>query len=410
MKAFLFISALFISTLSIGQSVQRIEAMRMVQRGDNLLQMSMFQDAIFAYTNAITTDNSYAEAYMKRSSLYQRLGQQREAKQDYETAVRLNPYSAFVLDEKARLNFMIEQYSEGLANLEHAIAMEPDNHMLRDHRVDGYILTGEYYAAKNDLEILRETGFNKELTLLKQGLIQFLENDYEAAEGSLQAVLELNPENALAYDVLGLISLRAGNINEAIGRFDQAIAINPKFALAIYNKGVAYKMNGLDEKALSLFDQAIDAQLDIAPVYFARGLLRRELGDYEGAIEDYSSMNTFDSVYFNAVYNRAFTYEMIGDFENALRDANSAIELNPDDAHAWKLRGNIHLLFGDYGEAVIDYTQALKLDGEMTEALFSRGLAKVLNYRLKDGCQDMKLAREMGYSEADEAIGNFCGP
>ena len=59
---------------------------------------------------------------------------------------------------------------------------------------------------------------------------------------------------------------------------------------------------------------------------------------------------------------------------------------------------------------MIDYTQALKLDGEMTEALFSRGLAKVLNYRLKDGCQDMKLAREMGYSGADQAIGNFCGP
>ena len=151
MKGILIVLVLSISSITFGQSVQRIEAMRMVQRGDNLLQMGMFQDAIFAYTNAITTDNSYAEAFMKRSSLYQRLGQSREAKQDYETALRLNPYSAYVLDEKAKLNFMIEQYSEGLENLEHAIAMEPDNHMLRDHRVDGYILTGEYYSAKNDL-------------------------------------------------------------------------------------------------------------------------------------------------------------------------------------------------------------------------------------------------------------------
>ena len=169
-------------------------------------------------------------------------------------------------------------------------------------------------------------------------------------------------------------------------------------------------MNGHNEKALELFDQAIETQLDIAPVYFARGLLKKELGDVIGAIDDYSKMNQFDSTYFNAIYNRAFTYEMIGDFENALLDANRAIELNPDDAHAWKLRGNIHMLFGEYGEAVIDYTQALKLDNLMIEAMFSRGLSKVLNYRLKDGCEDMRMARNLGYEGGDQAIGNFCGP
>ncbi|HAW19466.1 MAG TPA: hypothetical protein DCX14_04715 [Flavobacteriales bacterium] len=393
----------------MAQSPQRIEAMRMLQKGDNLVQMGHFEDAIFSYTNAIATDNAYAEAFMKRSSMLQRLGRTTEAKRDYETALRLNPYSAFVLDEKAKLNFMIEKYGEGLENLEHAIAMQPDNHQLRDHRVDGYILTGEYISARNDIELLKESGYNKELTLLKHGLIQFLENELYLARVSFEAVLEINPENALAYDVLGLIALKEKNIDEAIGHFDQAIAINPDFALAIYNKGVAYKMNGLNEKALDLFDQAIEIQLDIAPVYFARGLLKKELGDMKGAIEDYSQMNTFDTTYFNAIYNRAFAYEMIGDFDNALIDANHAIELNPDDAHAWKLRGNIHMLFGDYGEAVIDYTQALKLDGEMIEALFSRGLSKVLNYRLKDGCEDMRLAREMGYEGADEAISNFCG-
>jgi tetratricopeptide (TPR) repeat protein len=410
MKHVLTIIFSVIVAVVLAQSPQRIEAMRMVQKGDNLIQMGHFEDAIFSYTNALSTDNSYAEAFMKRSSLYQRLGRTTEAKRDYETALRLNPYSAYVLDDKAKLDFMISKYGDGLENLEHAIAMEPDNHMLRDHRVDGYILTGEYLDAKNDLELLRETGYNEELTLLKNALIQFLENDLYLARISFEGVLELNPNNALAYDVLGLIDLKEKNIDEAIGHFDQAITINPDFALAIYNKGVAYKMNGHNEKALELFDKAIETQLDIAPVYFARGLLRRELGDMKGAIDDYSQMNQFDSTYFNAIYNRAFAFEMIGDFENALIDANRAIEIDPDDAHAWKLRGNIHMLFGEYGEAVIDYTQALKLDNLMVQAMFSRGLSKVLNYRLKEGCDDMRMARELGYDKGDEAIGNFCGP
>lgn len=405
-----FFFMFMVSAACLAQSPQRIDAMLMVQQGDNQVQMGLLQDAVFSYTNAIVTDKSYAEAYMKRSSLLQRLGRTTEAKQDYATALRINPYSAYVLDEKAKLNFMIENYGEGLQNLEHAISMEPDNHLLRDHRVDGYILTGEYIAAKNDLEILRETGFNEELILLKQGLVQFLENDPITAQATFEEVLEINPENALAHDVLGLIALRKKNFTEAIDHFNKAIEINPNFALAMYNMGVAYKIAGNPEKALEYFDKAIDTHLTVSQVYFARGLLRREMGDFEGAIQDYSETNEFDSLYFDAIYNRAFAYEMIGDFQNALEDANEAIELDPDDAHAWKLRGNIYMLFGDYREAIIDYTQALKLDDQMVEALFSRGLCKVLNYRFKEGCADLQACRDLGYPHANEALANFCGP
>ena len=121
-------------------------------------------------------------------------------------------------------------------------------------------------------------------------------------------------------------------------------------------------------------------------------------------------MNQFDTVYFNAVYNRAFTYKMIGDYENALIDANKAIEIDPRDAHAWMLRGKIHMLFRDYSEAIIDYTQAMQLDSEMVEAQFNRGLAKILDYRIPEGCDDLEAADSRGFEPAHEALGDFCGP
>lgn len=402
---------LLMITLSLqAQSPQRIQAIQMVQQGDNQIQMGLMQDAVLSYTNAIITDASFAKAYMKRSSLLQRLGRTTEARQDYETAIRLNPYSVYALDEKAKHNFMLEKYGEGVEHLEHAIAMEPENDQVRDHLVDGYILTGEYLAAKDDLDKLKETDYNEETTLLREALVLFLESDLSNAQTEFEEVLEINPENALAYDVLGLISLKRRDYREALSLFDEAIAANPDFALAMYNKGVAHKLNNQPEEALTWFNKAIDKHLDIAPVYFARGLLKREMGDYKGAIQDYSEMNSFDSTYFNAIYNRAFAYEMIGDFDHALEDANRAIEIDPEDAHAWKLRGNIHMLFGDYGEAIIDYTQALKLDDQMIEALFSRGLSKVMDHRVRDGCQDLRMAEEMGYEEAGEVLANFCGP
>lgn len=403
-----------IAFTSVAQSPQRIEAMRMVQNGDNFLRSARFEDAIAEYTNAITTDNSYADAYMKRSAIYSRLGRTTEAKRDYERATMINPSSSYVLDDQAKGDFLSDRYWEGLKNLEHAIAMDPDNSLLRDHRVDGYILTGEYLKAKNELEVLADAAVTEEAIDqsnidLRMALIAYLEGDMVEARNRIELVLDQN-DIALAYDVLGLIDLSEKNLEIAIDNFNKAIDLNPDFALAIYNKAVAYKMMGKEDLALRFFDQAIDVQLSIAPVYFARGLTRRKVGDYKGAIDDYTKMNQFDTVYFNAVYNRAFTYKMIGDYENALIDANKAIEIDPRDAHAWMLRGKIHMLFRDYSEAIIDYTQAMQLDSEMVEAQFNRGLAKILDYRIPEGCDDLEAADSRGFEPAHEALGDFCGP
>ena len=98
-----------IAFTSVAQSPQRIEAMRMVQNGDNFLRSARFEDAIAEYTNAITTDNSYADAYMKRSAIYSRLGRTTEAKRDYERATMINPSSSYVLDDQAKADFLSDR-------------------------------------------------------------------------------------------------------------------------------------------------------------------------------------------------------------------------------------------------------------------------------------------------------------
>ena len=98
------------ATKGLAQSPQRIEATRMVQMGENRMQQAKFEEAIFSYSNAIATDPYYAEAYMKRASIYRKLGRYREAKQDYEKARMMNPYSAYVMDANAKINFLTTDY------------------------------------------------------------------------------------------------------------------------------------------------------------------------------------------------------------------------------------------------------------------------------------------------------------
>jgi len=160
--------------LSQAQSAQRIEAVRMIQEGDNNIQLARFNDAIFSYTNAITTDPTYAEAYMKRASILQRLGRYSEAKQDMEKAKQMNPYSAYVMDGNAKLNFISADYAKGLEEVEAALRLDPENTSFLDHRADGYILSGEYEEAMEDIEALLQRSYHLDLTYLKQGLVYFL--------------------------------------------------------------------------------------------------------------------------------------------------------------------------------------------------------------------------------------------
>ena len=90
MRIFVTVIALILTAeFTYSQSPQRIEAMRMVQEGDNNIQLGRHEDAIFKYTNAITTDPSYAEALIKRASVYHRVGRYTEAERDLTMAQRI---------------------------------------------------------------------------------------------------------------------------------------------------------------------------------------------------------------------------------------------------------------------------------------------------------------------------------
>ena len=80
----------FVGPEMYAQSAQRMRALQLIQEGDNNLQMGLFNDAIFSYTNSITTDPTYAEAYMKRASILQRVGRYTEAKRDMEKAKQMS--------------------------------------------------------------------------------------------------------------------------------------------------------------------------------------------------------------------------------------------------------------------------------------------------------------------------------
>lgn len=108
-------------------------------------------------------------------------------------------------------------------------------------------------------------------------------------------------------------------------------------------------------------------------------------------------------------YNNGMDKYRQKDFAGALSDFTVAIELNSKFAEAYYFRG---LLYGKefhkYSKAIKDFTKAIKLKGDYAEAYYNRGVTHVILDDIKNSCEDLKKAKELGFEDADMLIERYC--
>ena len=68
----------------------------------------------------------------------------------------------------------------------------------------------------------------------------------------------------------------------------------------------------------------------------------------------------------------------------------------------------VKLLNKNFAEAADDFTRFLIFEETDPSAFYYRGLAKLGNNELLDGCLDLSKSAEMGYAAATKAIKKSC--
>ena len=99
------------------------------------------------------------------------------------------------------LNYQADRYDQAEANLERAIAAEPD--MGGAHNILGYVR-------------------------LEQG-------DHAGAEAALREYIRINPDHPNPYDSLGELYMLTGRYDEAVTQFEAALARDPEFTVSANN-------------------------------------------------------------------------------------------------------------------------------------------------------------------------------
>jgi tetratricopeptide (TPR) repeat protein len=145
---------------------------------------------------------------MARAEAHRRAGHKKDARSDYESALKL-----MAEDDPNR-----PDTASRLASL------------LRD--------AGEYEDA---VEILRETvrvsGTNAKI-YTELGQIYIAQKRLDLAQLVLVKALELDAKDPAVYNALALLAQKQGKAQEAFQRFDQAVSLDPNYTDARFNKAV----------------------------------------------------------------------------------------------------------------------------------------------------------------------------
>lgn len=115
-----------------------------------------------------------------------------------------------------------------------------------------------------------------------------------------------------------------------------------------------------------------------------------------------------DTLNKDAYYLRAYANHRLLKYEHAILDYTKTIELDNNNDEAYYFRGIAKRNRNDIEGAINDYSKAIEINPKNGEAFNNRGLLKIQSNLIKEGCEDLLSAKNLGIDEADTSILIYC--
>lgn len=173
--------------------------------------------------------------------------------------------------------------------------------------------------------------------------------------------------------------------------------------------GDKFFSNGEYQKAVDAYTEYLRMQpRDIKTIY-NRGRAYEELEEYAKANEDFRKVIKEDPLNVNAHLSIASDYYYRQkDFENTIFFAEKALKLDQNSALAYTLKAKGHQKLGDLKEAMEAYNDAISVDEEYPDAYLSRGSLRIYLKQFSRACNDFRLAKSLGATQAESLITKYC--
>jgi tetratricopeptide (TPR) repeat protein len=286
-------------------SDQQKTADEFIARGKRYYDNDDFDNAIKNFDNAIVLNPNDAWVYASRALAYKQLGQRNQAIQDFEKAFSLNPkISGWIKKELLEMGSQLptlptsqlktanefvargkryydnDDFDNAIKNFDNAIRLDPYDAWVYASRALAYKQLGQKNQAIQDFEKafslnpenfgwikkeLWEMGsplsFSNQLKIAKEyiarGKRYYDNDDFDNAIRDFDNAIRLDPNDASAYYYRGEVYRLKGQYDAAIRDFSEATWLNPNYDLAYASMGQSYRQLGQRDQAIRNLEKAI---------------------------------------------------------------------------------------------------------------------------------------------------------
>nr|HEX4315504.1 tetratricopeptide repeat protein [Kofleriaceae bacterium] len=209
--------------------------------------------AIDAFTKALAIVHDRVPTLLARAEAYRRAGHKKEARSDYETALK----KADEDDPNRR---------DAAARLASLLADD-----------------GEFDDAVGVLrDVVQQSGTNAKIyTAL--GMIYIAQKRYELAALVLGKAVELDAKDPAVYNALAILAMRQGKAQDAFDDFDHAVSLDASYIDARFNKASVLLDAGDFQRAKTELSAIVDKRPDDYAAQVSLGVADRGLKDYPEA-------------------------------------------------------------------------------------------------------------------------------
>lgn len=264
--------------------------------GDAEYGLQNFDVAISRYTQAIKILNSrnevklipvLSEVYKNRGTAKDKLGQYKEAIDDYTKAIELMPQDATAFNNRGLSKNKLAWFEEAVLDFNKAIDINPNEAYFYNNRGLSSFALGHIDEAFADFSKAINVNPNLAIAYLNRGNINTsLGFHLEAIPDFLKAI-ELNPTDSKAHNNLGTVWFELNHPHKAIEAFTSAINLDSLDTTAYVNQGLAKEKIEQNHEAIADFTTAINLDIKLTDAYIHRGKVYQKLNMRNEAIIDY---------------------------------------------------------------------------------------------------------------------------
>ena len=322
-------------------------------RGSAYLALGQNLDAKESFENALKENASYPDALIGMAKYFIVENDFASASRYSENAVEHNPESINAWLFKGDLLRTEGKTDAAIAVYDQVLQLAPDNIMANISKASLAIATGQFDAAKAHIEAAKKSSPNNLIVFYTQALLDFSQKNPAAALESLQQILRVAPKHMPSVLMAGAVQFALGSMPQAEQHLKKYLEVNPSSVYARKLLASTYLRNYHAQYAIDVLTPVlISAQKD--PQLFAlAGNAYTQAGNYTKAEEYFKKAAALAPESAEIRTALGLNKLALGDNERAVAEMEQAVNLDTGSHKASITLVLTHLRLQDYDKALV---------------------------------------------------------